>query len=1161
MRFRRIRIPAYGPFTDFELDLPNENGDFHIIYGPNEAGKSSLLRAIHGFLFGIETRTTDDFIHPKSNLRIECELENPAGDARTFRRRKGNKNTLRDTGDQPVPELELKDLLDGVDEDYFDGMFGLDAGKLRQGADALLRGEGRLGEALFSAAMGGTPVEKVIKVLEGRAGEIFAGRAQKSIRKTLAEYNEHVRAKKDAMVKPDSWEQIGRELDEAVARLDELKKEREKLEREKSWLERCSVALPMVGKLDDLHRRLSELTELPELPESFAGEIEEARKGWLDAVREVGGLEADLRRLEERAANCRYSEEILADEEELEEIHTRLGAWESDVENLAAKRSEAEQLAKRMKTKCRDLEIPVPLEELERFRVTEVQYSEAQQAESAFRNRAEAFRNASGKVRELEEKIRKLEDDRREVDEKKLESLETARTMAQAVEETAKGLTKRGRELEALRRDMERRLGALPGVPEGDVEEACALPVPMRTTIEKFREEEAALENERKALEKERRGLRREIRKLASEIDRLKTSRELPGLDDLKAARARRDHGWELVVAEWKGGGTDEVFDEALPLEKAYPKAVGKADEIADRLREEAEIVAQILEKDGLRKEREGELEEVDARMEEWKKSRADWESRWEAAWDGCGVAPASPSEMLEWRANWEELGRLLEAWREQEEVLRRDRRRVDERTRALAGTLGSGEFEFGVLLALAEEKIAELGRARTEELATRRRIREAREELEQCRDSLPKAEAALTEARARWEELCDQFEIPKDVPADLGLGLLASRREMFRDFDRRSEILGECKRLERKIREFEARILSVAGNHGVAEGKPSVMERELWKDLKASKKGRAQFEALRKEKEDIAERLEKARQSVSNARAEFDALLEKTGPVDESDLDVFLVRFRDRAKWRRASDEIRTGLAGAARAEDVEEFIGRVRVEDAAEIDVKLVELEERLEELKKEIADADAERRECLRRRGELENASDEAARHGQEAEFALARMREDAERFARLRIAIALLQGRIEEFRRQNQGPFMEKAGRWFAELTGGSFSGIAPDYGKDDQPVIAGVRDGGEALVKVEGMSEGTRDQLYFALRLAGLEFHLQDHQPMPMILDDLLVHFDDQRARFALAALSRMGRRSQVLLFTHHAHLLDLARDELGGDGFHAVEIGGGAVAD
>ena len=136
-------------------------------------------------------------------------------------------------------------------------------------------------------------------------------------------------------------------------------------------------------------------------------------------------------------------------------------------------------------------------------------------------------------------------------------------------------------------------------------------------------------------------------------------------------------------------------------------------------------------------------------------------------------------------------------------------------------------------------------------------------------------------------------------------------------------------------------------------------------------------------------------------------------------------------------------------------------------------------------------------------------------------------------------------------------MEKASHWFSEITGGAFAGITTQYDAGDRPVIAGQRKGtGPNLqVPVNGMSEGTRDQLFLALRLAGLELHLADHEPMPLVLDDLLVNFDDDRALRALTALRSFGERSQVLLFTHHAHLIELAESAWGKASFHLHPLG------
>ncbi|NLT69890.1 MAG: hypothetical protein GXX91_04260, partial [Verrucomicrobiaceae bacterium] len=254
--------------------------------------------------------------------------------------------------------------------------------------------------------------------------------------------------------------------------------------------------------------------------------------------------------------------------------------------------------------------------------------------------------------------------------------------------------------------------------------------------------------------------------------------------------------------------------------------------------------------------------------------------------------------------------------------------------------------------------------------------------------------------------------------------------------------------------------------------------------------------------------------------------------------------------------NEWRDHLAGQARGRPVDEFIEKVQAENPETLDEEIAELDETLTQLDGEIESVRASRQDWAGQRTEMENAEDTAARHEQEAAFVASSLQGYAERFVRLRVALALLNSQIDAFRRQNQGPFLEKAGEWFAELTGASFFAIGTHYGEGDKPVIAGLR--GDPShpeeVLVSGMSEGTRDQLYLALRFAGLELHLQDHKAMPMILDDLLVHFDDTRAASALKALSRLGKSSQVFLFTHHAHLVELARETLGPESFHLVEI-------
>ena len=87
-----------------------------------------------------------------------------------------------------------------------------------------------------------------------------------------------------------------------------------------------------------------------------------------------------------------------------------------------------------------------------------------------------------------------------------------------------------------------------------------------------------------------------------------------------------------------------------------------------------------------------------------------------------------------------------------------------------------------------------------------------------------------------------------------------------------------------------------------------------------------------------------------------------------------------------------------------------------------------------------------------------------------------------------------------------------------------------------------------------MSDGTCDQLYLALRLASLETWLEHHEPLPLIVDDILLNFDDERAVATLKVLSDLARQTQVLFFTHHAHLVKIAEENLSDENLHVTNL-------
>jgi uncharacterized protein YhaN len=91
---------------------------------------------------------------------------------------------------------------------------------------------------------------------------------------------------------------------------------------------------------------------------------------------------------------------------------------------------------------------------------------------------------------------------------------------------------------------------------------------------------------------------------------------------------------------------------------------------------------------------------------------------------------------------------------------------------------------------------------------------------------------------------------------------------------------------------------------------------------------------------------------------------------------------------------------------------------------------------------------------------------------------------------------------------------------------------------------------------DGLSEGTRDQLFLALRLATLVTGLESGaESMPLVVDDILLTFDDERSAATLELLAELGRRMQIVFLTHHRRLVELAEQSVAADDWNLVELG------
>jgi uncharacterized protein YhaN len=282
MRINRLDLIAFGRFTETSLDLSQGDQGLHLIYGDNEAGKSTSLRALTGWLFGIPARTGDNFVHANPQLRIGGELQLSTGETIEFIRRKGNKDTLLEYGrDEPLDETRFRRFLPaGIDETVFTRLWGIDHDRLIAGGRELLEQSGDLGQALFSAAAGTANLRDILMEMQNSAVDIFKPRGSKAVlNSAISEYKDALKRMREATLPVSTWKAMQNDLSRISAGSIEAVEEKiDEKNKQKSALERINRVKGALAQRRNCLAKIEALGTVLLLPEDFSDQLKTARQ-------------------------------------------------------------------------------------------------------------------------------------------------------------------------------------------------------------------------------------------------------------------------------------------------------------------------------------------------------------------------------------------------------------------------------------------------------------------------------------------------------------------------------------------------------------------------------------------------------------------------------------------------------------------------------------------------------------------------------------------------------------------------------------------------------------------------------------------------------------------------------------------------------------------
>lgn len=1143
MRITRLNLLRYGKFTDLSVFLPSSAKDFHLIVGPNEAGKSTLRNAIQDLLFGIETRSRYNFLHPHSEMCLGALIEHGA-DTLDFIRIKARTKTLQTSTGSPLPDNALIPFLGQIDRALFNQMFGLDHERLVTGGQEILSASNDIGQILFQAATGIGSMGDIRDQLEAEADKLWAKRKSNDREYYIAsaELEQAEVALKQATVRTKDWQEA-RALVDRIREEFKLAWERyQAREQERIQLERMRRVAPMLTTLAELERQLAELGEVVLLPENATGLLANAEHGIAIATQSHILFEKQATELRGKVEALHPDESILArstDIEALSEMRQQFRNHESDI---GKREEEIRILWKTVEESLRQLGWTEESEDAVTHRLPgSLVRSVIDNLTRRHETLAQALSTAGETLRSREEEVKAINAEiaalpATEIPVMLIDALATARSLGDVATHEKQVETRMVR----LKRELEVAVLELgKWNPTIDNLQRLLLPTQDETNVLIRRQNElestALMLNERLA------EANAEIQTLQLEISQYKAVHHPVTLADVQQVRTYRDSTWQAI----KTGSI--TLDAAAP---GYEKEVAESDLLSDKRHDKAQEETELQSSLDRLLRLQQHMSELESRFQENTQALTALDRNWEVRIKAIGLAGMSFLQLNDWRVAREHVLSVTEALVEAQSS---QKDFVEVAAHARAALMESmviikpadRNLNLSALILLADEMVNTATRAqeRRDTLATQK-IR-AESTIPNLRNRVEQAQHVLNSWKEDLQKNLELAHLPLDANISMIEGALLLFECMNQNLQKIKDIrTNRIDTMRRDLMNYADTAKSLAADIAPEIAKESAAQIALSLDsrLKRELSASQGLCRLKTELDRTTEQANAASSKITEARASLEPLLSLSGTIDNGNLRA-AIDSSDRLRLLTSGiDQAIKHLLQAGDGLDRKALKSEFEAIDANTILIRLSEIKLQLEEGVSQQNRLSAELSSAEAAFGKIAG-QDAAARAESQRQEALARMSNAAERYIKVYTAAKLLRWSIERFRENKQGPMLASASEIFRELTRSAFIKLVVDY--ECEPLkLSGQRITGE-LIDIEGMSDGTRDQLYLALRLAALELHIGQTAPLPFIADDLFINYDDGRAKAGLEALAKLSEMTQVIFLSHHNHLVPVAQSVFG----------------
>ncbi len=1204
MIVERLDLIAYGRFTDTRIDLSAGPRRFHIIYGPNESGKSTSLRAITSLLYGMTTRAEDNYLHAPTKIRVGGVLADADGNSLVCIRRRGRKGTLRQVDDSTViPDAKIHAMLGGVDREAFEHRFGLSHEELVQGGKAILEGGGDLGEILFAAGAGVSQLKAVQAKLDESGSDLFvAGGSKGAINILVREIAEKKRNLEEAKILPREWESLQNDLTQQRNQTRDLESNLHDAAVKLSKLRAFQDALPIVPQWRALAGSLRQLIDVPRLDDAF---IERRRS--LDSNRQIAraatdSLNARITELRRELEQLGDDSVILIHEAEIASLFQRLGEREKARTDRVDLQRKRKSLDRRMIESLEELSIEITVTgddavteqidaSLKRLRLVDAVRTHVNKLAQQYAMLVQQRDDADEELRSLKRNFDEL---RLQIGSEAIpndpagigqiiESVGSPESILSSLSQQQADVKQSRVRCAHLARKLDSICPTTTGAFADAVCECAKLRLPSEAAIAHSAGELDQRESAFCSAGEQWKQLDLRERKLTQKLEATGSLGELPTTDQLNDARDQRDELYGSLLADHGSGSLSTSNLIRLQC------LIRKADELVDKMRQHHEQIHSLA-------TIQADLDEIQNQKSIAQASKdtakADFEvaqANWQALWQPVGVIAAAPQLMERWIVTHTQLMEAVADLEEESDRVERCVARIvascqrlrhglasvvtDRRTAEAqpAGTLDVVVDQAGGTVAMEDfpKLYDEAVRLRTHLQHARKRYDERITQQDSLQVAIPKSAARLESCQQqldRWDSDWTAATSALAASVDRTPAVILEKIKQIDDLNaqqrERDIVLHRINAMfadDKTYRSDVARLASTLGSEfDEHEGEirdAFTLVKDFFERLQNERSNLKQRTVRIQQLEVAQQELAAAKQRVSEADVALERLCEEALCEDPSQLTEVEQRSKQRQQIEQSKESYEKQLRLLSGSVPLDDF-----VHDVSQQQAKLLELE--IEHLEAKFAESQTQLSQSQQTLGRLQERMEKidgggkAAELSQELQFLTGELDNEIEQYARVKIASMILRQAIDDYRQENQGPVLELASNTFQQLTRGEYSSLKVDFDARGKAILFGVRStDGESDVPANAMSTGTTDALYLSLRLASIDHQLSRGTPLPLVVDDCLVQLDDDRSAAALRALSDLSLRTQVILFTHHEHLIELAERTLAADEYHVRRLG------